>query len=177
MPLSGYNIVFQSRTDYFSMEGKWLGENPSTNPKCHDSGLKEPACFSFPPPPSLFSLPSGEKQSNNWKLTVAAHSPYLFHCFDTCSHCYLDALKGGKTNIWVDISYFLFADANNRMSQSAASARGLLQPPTCFMQTQAILIIIIYALTQTGPPRQCGGILSEGRSILLKQKGDTEILN
>lgn len=58
MPLSGYNIIFQSRTDYSSMEGKWLGENPSTNPKWHDSGLKEPACFSFPPPPSQFSLPS-----------------------------------------------------------------------------------------------------------------------
>ena len=110
MPLSGYNIIFQSRTDYFSIEGKWLGENPSTNLKCHDSGLKEPACFSFPPPPSLFSLPSWEKQSNNWKLTVPAHSPSLFHCFDTCSHCYLGALKGGRTNIWVDISYFLFAD-------------------------------------------------------------------
>ena len=58
MPLSGYNIIFQCRTDYFSMEGKWLGENPSTNPKWHDSGLKEPACFSFPPPPSPFSLPT-----------------------------------------------------------------------------------------------------------------------
>lgn len=58
MPLSGYNIIFQSRTDCFSMEGKWLGENHSTNPKWHNSGLKEPACFSFPPPPSLFSLPS-----------------------------------------------------------------------------------------------------------------------
>lgn len=58
-PLSGYNIIFQCRTDYFSMEGKWLGENPSTNPKWHDSGLKEPACFSFPPPPpSPFSLPT-----------------------------------------------------------------------------------------------------------------------
>lgn len=64
MPLSGYNIIFQCRTDYFSMEGKWLGENPSTNPKWHDSGLKEPACFSFPPPPpSPFSLSAlNEKQ-------------------------------------------------------------------------------------------------------------------
>lgn len=93
MPLSGYNIIFQSHTDYFSMEGKWLGENPSTNAKWHDSGLKEPACFHLPPPPSPFSLPS-QKQTNNWKLTARNRSPYLLHCFDTCSHCYLGAVNG-----------------------------------------------------------------------------------
>lgn len=55
MPLSGYNIIFHCRTDYFSMGWKWLGENPSTNLKWHGSRLKEPAYFSFPPPPSQFS--------------------------------------------------------------------------------------------------------------------------
>lgn len=58
MHLSGYNIIFQCRTDYFSMGWKRLGENPSTNLKWHDSRLKEPVCFSLPPPPSLFSLPT-----------------------------------------------------------------------------------------------------------------------
>lgn len=51
MPPSGYNIIFQCRTDYFSMGWKWLGENPSTNLKWRGSGLKEPVCFSIPPPP------------------------------------------------------------------------------------------------------------------------------
>lgn len=93
MPLSGYNIIFQCRTDYFSMEGKWLGENPSTNPKWHDSGLKEPACFLFLLLHLHFHSPLWKK-SNNRKLTAPNRLPYLIQCFDICSRCYSEPWKG-----------------------------------------------------------------------------------
>lgn len=84
MPLSGYNIIFQCRADYLSMEGKWMGENPSANLKWHDSGLKEPACFSFLLLQLHFHSPLRE-QSNNRRVTSPNRSPYLIHCFDMCS--------------------------------------------------------------------------------------------
>lgn len=61
MPLSGCNIRFQCHTDYSLTEGKWLSENPSTNPKWHDSGLKEPACFFFSSSVSIFTTRSESK--------------------------------------------------------------------------------------------------------------------
>lgn len=104
IPLSGYNIIFQWRTDYFSMEGKWLGENPSTNPKWDDSGLKEPACFSFPPPPSPFSLPTlkakQQLEADSSEPCTIPHS--LFRHMQPLQHN-----ERGRTNIVVDISYFL----------------------------------------------------------------------
>lgn len=74
MPLSGYSIIFQCRADYLSMEGKWTGENPSANLKWHDSGLKEPACFSFLVLQLRFHSPL-RKQSDNRRST-ARHTSF-----------------------------------------------------------------------------------------------------
>lgn len=135
MPLSGYNIIFQCRTDYFSMEGKWLGENPSTNPKWHDSGLKEPACFLFLLLHLHFHSPLREK-SNNWKLTAPNRLPYLIQCFDICSRCYSEPWKGWNLcrHIAFPQVFCRYTGMSVWVSLAVASTKELSSPLTCFIQ-------------------------------------------
>lgn len=139
IPLSGYNIIFQCRTDYFSMEGKWLGENPSTNPKWHDSGLKEPACFSFPPPPSPFSLPTlkakQQLEADSSEPCTIPHS--LFRHMQPLQ---LNTMKGvGQASLppyHISSVFCRYRGLSEWVSQAVVLTRTLPELLTCIMQIQ-----------------------------------------